>query len=185
MERLYHVGSYSQTGGRALDRLSELSWCAWAKNNLARSISGKQRCGSLASSTTRQRLLATTRLLISTCTRSKADTFPKLLVLEALACGTPVVATAVGGIPGAGAGMERRGSLWRPEDAEAMAKQCRGAANQMRRYSQSIWSERCSGCPRARFDLNHQVDAYVEWYHRIAEYRDRGTLNAATLSPTR
>ena len=51
---------------------------------------------------------------------AKADTFPNV-VLEALACGLPVVATAVGGIPEQ-IDHERTGFLVPPGDAAGMAE---------------------------------------------------------------
>ena len=98
---------------------------------------------------------------------AKADTFPNV-VLEALACGTPVVATAVGGIP------EQvkdgvTGFLVASGDAEAMAKHIMMlfTDDALRRQ----FSLNAAHDGRKRFDLNRQVNAYVEWYHAIAERR--------------
>ena len=96
---------------------------------------------------------------------SKADTFPNT-VLEALACGTPVVATAVGGVPeqmkdGA------TGFLVPPGDAEAMVKAIitllTDDALRMR-LARSAAED-----AQRRFSVNRQVDDYTGWYREILE----------------
>ena len=94
---------------------------------------------------------------------SKADTFPST-VLEALACGTPVVATAVGGIPeqieeGA------TGFLVSPGDAEGMAVRIEMLLRdeELRRQL----AENAAGDARRRFDLDRQAGEYLEWYEEI------------------
>jgi glycosyltransferase involved in cell wall biosynthesis len=91
-----------------------------------------------------------------------------LVITEALACGTPVVATAVGGIP------EQvkdgvTGFLVASGDAETMAKHIILLLTDdvLRRQ----FSVNAAQDGRERFDLNRQVNAYVEWYHAIAERR--------------
>jgi len=119
---------------------------------------------------------------------ARADTFPTT-VLEALACGTPVVATAVGGIPEQVKGLtpsnrgllvadlnkydiaEATGTLVPPGDAEAMAESIMAIlSNEELRMR---LSENAAQDARERFDLQRQVGAYLEWYKTILESRKR------------
>ena len=98
---------------------------------------------------------------------ARADTFPNT-VLEALACGTPVVATAVGGIP------EQvedgvTGFLMPPGDAEAMAEAIitllTDDALRMR------LGRNAAEDAQRRFTLNRQVEAYLGWYEELVANR--------------
>ncbi len=94
---------------------------------------------------------------------ARVDNFPNT-VLEALACGTPVVATAVGGIPEQ---IEdgRTGFLVDAGDAERMAARLEDLLNNdelCRRFSNSAVES-----ARQRFDLNRQTQDYLDWYHEI------------------
>jgi glycosyltransferase involved in cell wall biosynthesis len=111
---------------------------------------------------------------------ARTDTFPNS-VLEALACGTAVVATAVGGIPeqvkglrgvpGAAADVSRYGAeaatgiLVPPGDAGALAA---GIECLLR---DDLLCQRLSGNAgrdaRQRFDLERQVDDHLRWYEEI------------------
>ena len=99
---------------------------------------------------------------------ARADTFPNT-VLEALACGTPVVATAVGGIPEQiEDGMT--GFLVSPGDSEMMADRIKqlldhdGLRQQMR--------QQAAETAQRRFDLERQIHDYLGWYEEIIEHRD-------------
>ena len=94
---------------------------------------------------------------------TRADTFPTT-VLEALACGTPVVASAVGGIP------EQiedgiTGFLTLQGDAEAMAVRLMQLLEddelRLRMGMQA------NDAAKERFDLEKQVKEYLRWYENI------------------
>jgi len=98
---------------------------------------------------------------------SRADTFP-LAVLEALACGTPVIATQVGGIPeqildG------KTGFLAPAGDPESVVNRTlrvlwdRELRNQMGRNA--------ANDARKRFDLERYIDQYLAWYQEMLETR--------------
>jgi glycosyltransferase involved in cell wall biosynthesis len=107
-----------------------------------------------------------------------ADTFPTT-ILEALACGTPVVATAVGGIPEQIKSLsannatnghpphEATGILVPPRDATAMAiaiEQLLADTSLLRQLGENAAVD-----ARMRFGLEQQVDAYLNWYQEIIE----------------
>jgi glycosyltransferase involved in cell wall biosynthesis len=97
------------------------------------------------------------------------DTFPNT-ILEALACATPVVATAVGGIPEQ-LDDARTGFLVPAGDAEVMAERL------TRLLSDDHLRQRMGMCAletaRSRFDLQRQASDYLEWYSELlCEARD-------------
>ncbi|MEA3349966.1 MAG: glycosyltransferase [Chloroflexota bacterium] len=87
-----------------------------------------------------------------------------LTTTEAMACGTPVVATSVGGIPEQIENGET-GFLAPKGDASAMAArvaQLLRDADLRRRMS-----AQAAATARRCFGLDHMVDEYLEWYHDI------------------
>jgi glycosyltransferase involved in cell wall biosynthesis len=102
---------------------------------------------------------------------ARIDTYPNV-VLEALACGTPVVATAVGGIPEQ-IDEGRTGFLVPPADASAMATRIVQALEQTTNERMSV-----AGAEEAkiRFSLDRQVDDYLNWYKEILRVRQEERL---------
>jgi glycosyltransferase involved in cell wall biosynthesis len=94
---------------------------------------------------------------------ARVDTFPNT-VMEATACGTPVVATAVGGIPEQVLDGQS-GFLVPTGDAEAMARQARWLLEDDDR--RRVISAQAVRIAKARFDLNRQVQAYLTWYEHL------------------
>jgi glycosyltransferase involved in cell wall biosynthesis len=94
---------------------------------------------------------------------ARADTFP-LAVLEALACGTPVVASAVGGIPEQ-VDDGRSGFLVPVGDASAMAERL-GSVLRDQPLRDALGAEGIRQA-RRRFDFELQVDAYLDWYRDL------------------
>ncbi len=94
---------------------------------------------------------------------ARADTFPTS-ILEALACETAVVATAVGGIPEQIIDHET-GWLTRPGDAEAMAAAvARLLEDPARRRAMSV---RAGAEARRQFDRGRMIEDYLSWFDEI------------------
>ena len=94
---------------------------------------------------------------------AKSDTFPNT-VLEALACGLPVVATAVDGIPEQVID-GRTGFLVPRGDAEGMARQVVRLLE--REGIRLLMAAEARQMARDRFDIHDQVRAYLDWYDSI------------------
>jgi glycosyltransferase involved in cell wall biosynthesis len=118
---------------------------------------------------------------------ARADTFP-LTVLEALACGIPVVATAIGGIPeqvrslptiASGpappdmAAEEPTGILTPSGDAAALTSAVERVLED--HDLQGRLGAAAAADAKTRFDLEHQCDAYIRWFEDVL---------AATSLPT-
>ena len=99
---------------------------------------------------------------------SRADTFPGG-VLEALACGAPVVASRVGGIPEQVT--EATGVLVEPGDPTALAAALESLLADPERRERMGAAARADA--RARFSLAHQLDAYLRLYSAAAEIPGR------------
>jgi glycosyltransferase involved in cell wall biosynthesis len=106
---------------------------------------------------------------------ARADTFPNT-VMESLACGTPVIATNVGGIPEQVKGfgnsalnpygiINATGILVNMGDAEAMAS----AMNHLLSDEPVRFrlGQNAAMDARRRFDFNQQVDRFITWYQEV------------------
>lgn len=94
---------------------------------------------------------------------AKADNFPTT-ILEALACGTPAIATAIGGIPEQ---IEdgKTGLLVPPAKPQEMA-----AAIQILLQDDALrrsMSRQAAETARRRFDLQRMTDDYLAWYQEL------------------
>ena len=123
---------------------------------------------------------------------ANADNFPTT-ILQALACGLPVVATAVGGIPeqvrslagapGAwdGAGHPRgeaTGVLVPPRDPAAMAEAATALMTDPALRNEL--ARNAAADAHARFDPDRQLDATIEWYRDVvADWAANSRLRAA------
>jgi glycosyltransferase involved in cell wall biosynthesis len=94
---------------------------------------------------------------------ARADTFPNA-ILEAMACGLPVVASAVGGIPEqVSEGLT--GFLVQPGDAAGMAARIlQLCSTPGLRISMGSQAEQQA---LQHYTLRCQSDAYLEWYHQM------------------
>jgi len=108
---------------------------------------------------------------------AKSDTFPNT-ILEARACGTPTVATAVDGIPEQ-VDEGRTGFLVPPGDAAAMAARVvQLLMNDALRAQMGI--EAAETASRL-FDLRVQAEIYMDWYQHIIERQNcAGTASHAS-----
>lgn len=109
---------------------------------------------------------------------ARADTFPNT-VLEALASGLPVVATAVGGIPEQ-VEEGRTGYLVEGRDAEALAARVSRVLDDS--GLRDTLGAAAAASAAERFDFRRTGDAYLAWLEEIAE-RDRSP-SAASRSST-
>ncbi len=128
---------------------------------------------------------------------ARADTFPNT-VLEALACGTPVVATAVGGIPeqvrplALGGGPQAAGQdtydvdyatgvLVEAGDDVAMSAAIERLLDDdalRRRLSRNAARD-----AHTRFDLQRQADDYLDWYRDVLRRRAPGHAKPRARRP--
>ncbi|MBF0216052.1 MAG: glycosyltransferase [Candidatus Omnitrophica bacterium] len=111
---------------------------------------------------------------------ARADTFPNT-VLEALACGIPVVASAVGGIPEQVKGLKAEGAppdewnSYGPEEATGIlvprgdsAKMSEAIAKLLKeRDLNTMLGQNAAKDACQRFDLNNQCSKYHKWYEEI------------------
>ncbi|HEX4719330.1 MAG TPA: glycosyltransferase [Thermoleophilaceae bacterium] len=98
---------------------------------------------------------------------ARADTFPNT-VLESLACGTPVVATAVGGIPEQVDDGET-GLLAPLGDAAALADAVERLLDDSGR--RQAMANRAAAVARERYGLDAMVDPYEAWLEELADSR--------------
>ena len=118
---------------------------------------------------------------------AKADTFPNA-VIESLACGTPVVATRIGGIPEqiralappTAKDLEKNpcsedqatGALAAPGDAEGMAAAAQWLLE--RKDLLARLGENAARDARKRFHLERMVEDYLAWFDHILKREKSG-----------
>ncbi|WP_376092702.1 GNAT family N-acetyltransferase [Roseomonas sp. CCTCC AB2023176] len=107
----------------------------------------------------KRRLLSGARCLVSASTAPETSS---LVAMEALACGTPVVALRSGALPEI---VEHGLTGFLADDVEGLAEGIRRAP--------SISPEACRAAARARFSSEVMVAAYLDIYRRIAGVRVR------------
>lgn len=95
---------------------------------------------------------------------ARADTFP-LAVLESMACGTPVVATRVGGIEEQIDDQDGSGILVKKGDASAMASAVIALLTDA--GARSRIGEAGAARAREHFDVRQQVRAYLDWFQEL------------------
>jgi glycosyltransferase involved in cell wall biosynthesis len=101
---------------------------------------------------------------------TRADTFPSV-VLEAGACGIPVVASAVGGILDQ-VESGRTGLLVPPEDAEGLA---RGVTELLDdRARREALGRQAAAVVRERFGAERMSGSYLRWYEEVLRSRCSG-----------
>jgi len=127
---------------------------------------------------------------------AQADTFP-CAIIEAMACGTPVVATDVGGIPEQITPAEIAAVESGQPDAVGTATGMLTPPGDPTRMADAVLSLLANDSPRLRiggnaardarqrFDLNMQIDAYLTWYRAILESRRTATVCAKAGQGTR
>jgi glycosyltransferase involved in cell wall biosynthesis len=117
---------------------------------------------------------------------ARADTFPRA-VLEAISCGTPVVATAVGGIAEQIKGLRddrSPGVLLNPygeEKATGVLVACgdiKATALAIERILTNdrlrcLMSENACRDAEERFNLQDQTDRYLEWYRELLDKKSK------------
>jgi glycosyltransferase involved in cell wall biosynthesis len=127
---------------------------------------------------------------------ARADTFPTV-ILEALACGTVVVATAVGGIPeqirSAPIDAVRANALERLEHATGIlvpagdAGAFADAVLALLAHSEArcLIARNAATDARERFDSARQTESYLSWYRTIIDGWNLDAASASTEAPVR
>jgi glycosyltransferase involved in cell wall biosynthesis len=95
---------------------------------------------------------------------ARAETFPNV-ILEAMACGTPVIASAVGGVPEQVADGQN-GLLAPPGEPDSMARQIQRLLSEPGLFrALSDWAASTA----KRFDLDRQVSTYLALYTEMLQ----------------